>query len=158
MLPSGVGSLCGFVRIPCIKTWLKESLKRIQPTGNRFRAPSSSILVSSIPTQLPPCEVGLYIVLTADSYIFPVQQGGNSKTKDIVLIVEGVIRRQNISRIAMEVFVANNVENLINILELVPKVVSFSSSLWHFLHWFWCGDHVVGFKLYPSKMTPDDEI
>ena len=29
----------------------------------------------------------------------------------------------------MEVFVANNVKNLINILELVPKVVSFSSSL-----------------------------
>ena len=102
---------------PALKTWLKESLKRIQTTGNRFRAPSSSILVSSIPTQLPPSEVGLYIVLSADSYVFPAS-GGNSKTKDFALIVE------DINQVAMEVFVANNVENLVGILELVPKVVS----------------------------------
>ena len=56
-------------------------------------------------------------MLSADSYVFPAS-GGNSKTKDFALIVE------DINQVAMEVFVANNVENLVGILELVPKVVS----------------------------------
>ena len=65
-------------------------------------------------------------MLSADSYVFPAS-GGNSKTKDIVLIVETLQKlypRQGINWVAMEVFVANNVENLVGILELVPKVVS----------------------------------